>query len=186
MPREASTTRKHRAQPKAKPEPKVGKAKKPEKETPVRKNIESILLSDLVAAVRAAFSSGGARDRKTAIRDVARELQYSRVTPRVEKAVDKALRAAVHRGVIRKDGPFLQSDCRFIKDYSRDALVKHLLEAVGRSWWGRGEAAYWTAWHLGYRRVSASMYATLKSAITTAVRRGLLERDGDRIRKCRE
>lgn len=136
-------------------------------------------------AIRTVFSAGGARDRKTAIREVARELGYARVGPNIQKRVDDALRTAVRRGIVQNDGTWLRLDRRSINDYSRDELVRHLLAALDRTWWLDGAAVYWTAYYLGYRRVSASMFATLKSTIAVAIRRGLLEREGEQIRKRR-
>ena len=183
-PREASVKNKPNSRTKAKTMKKTEKTVKAEKK-PVPRDISCMLLSTLAVAIRKVFSSGGPRDRKTAIRDVALELGYSGVRPNVKKRVDDALRAAVRRGIIQNDGTLLRLDCRSIKDYSREALVKHLLAALERTWWEEGLAIHWTADYLGYRGVTETAYKTLKATITTAIRRGLLERDGDKIRRCR-
>jgi len=96
------------------------------------------------------------------------------------------LRAAVRRGIIASYRGQLEIDCRTIDDYPLDLLVEYLLTAIGGGWLDRGAAVTATARHLGFRRTGRRIVAAIKSAMNSAVRRGLLERDGvNRIRKAR-
>jgi len=140
----------------------------------------------VLAIIREVFSSGGARDREQAIREVAEALGYRRLGSHIREAVGDHLRTAVRRGIIVNDRGLLESDCRAIHDYPRDLLVEYLLAAMGGGWWERADAITATARHLGFRRTGKNVMAALKSAINAAVRRGLLERDGpNHIRKAR-
>jgi hypothetical protein len=104
---------------------------------------------------------------------------------RVAEAIDSALVAAVNRGVIKNDRGWLSIDCRNIGDYPRELLIDSLLSAMGRGWTEREEAVRAAARHLGFRRTGPAIRDAFKSVITVAIRRGLLERDGERIRKAK-
>lgn len=136
-----------------------------------------------MASVRSVFSSGGPRDRATAIYDINKHLGFQRTGSKIRKALDTALLASVRRGVIRNDGQLLHPDCRAIEDYSRDYLIQYLLADMGRTWWDQDYVIRATAYYLGFRRTGPAIHAALKATIATAIRRGLLERDGDKIRK---
>ena len=59
------------------------------------------------------------------------------------------------------------------------------LAAIGRSWWDRKDAIREAARYLGFRRTGHGIQKAFKSAINSALRAGLLEREGARIRRTR-
>jgi hypothetical protein len=81
--------------------------------------------------------------------------------------------------------PQLRLLCRGIPDYTRDHLIRMLMADLGTSWWERDELMRSTARYLGFRRTGSEIKKTLKSAINGAIRRGLLEYEGTRVRKAK-
>jgi hypothetical protein len=71
---------------------------------------------------------------------------------------------------------------RKISDYSGDELISALLKGMGKKWWIRDDAIRVAAHRLGFRRTGSQIREAFRSAITGAIRRGLLEYDGDYIR----
>lgn len=140
---------------------------------------------DLIVAVRKAFSSGGARDRETAVQDVFAHLPGQRLIPKMRKALENALRTAVRRGIVCADGKLLTADCRQIADYPRPLLKKALLSVLGGTWWEEADAIRAAARYLGFERASPGIQDAFKSAIRGGIRQGLVERDGQLIRKVR-
>jgi hypothetical protein len=74
---------------------------------------------------------------------------------------------------------------RTIDDYSRDELITGLLKGMGKKWWTREDAIRAAAHRLGFRRTGRQIRDAFKSAITGAIRRGLLEYAGDVIRRAK-
>jgi hypothetical protein len=72
---------------------------------------------------------------------------------------------------------------RNINDYSRDGLIDVLLKGVGRKWCTRDEAIRAAARRLGFRRTGSHISKAFRSAINGAIRRNLIEYDGDYIRR---
>ncbi len=170
--------------PKKSPKPDQKPTAETEGEAEVSLPIEVFSVDDLMAAVRLAFSSGGPRDRDTAIHDVADTLTFRRVGSKIRETLDSALRTAVRRGIVRNDGQLLHPDCRTIEDYDRDYLVQYLLAVIERTWWEQEDAIRCTANYLGFQRTGSTIHDTLKNTIATAIRRGLVERNGTMIRRC--
>jgi hypothetical protein len=54
---------------------------------------------------------------------------------------------------------------------------------MGRKWWAREDAIRAASRRLGYARTGRRIRDAFKSAINGAIRRGLLEYDGQLIRK---
>jgi hypothetical protein len=57
---------------------------------------------------------------------------------------------------------------------------------MGRKWWARDDAIRAAAHRLGFRRTGSQIRDALKSAINGAIRRGLLEYDGNRVRRLKD
>lgn len=142
-----------------------------------------ISYDEAMAVVREAFAEGGARDREHAIRDVAVALGYKRVGSRVRDTVDGYLRAAIRRGILFKDGGSYNLVERSAGDYERDHLIDSLIASMNGGWTARDEAVRATARHLGFQKAGVAFKDGMRSAINGAIRRGLLEYDGDMIRK---
>ena len=136
-----------------------------------------------MAVIREVFSAGQGRARDDAIREIAQALGYERVGARIADVLDGDIRTAVRRGILENTNGELQLLCRGIGDYTRDHLVNMLMSEIGGGWWDRDELIRSTAHHLGFRRTGSEIRKALRSAINGAIRRGLLEYDGDRVRK---
>jgi len=54
---------------------------------------------------------------------------------------------------------------------------------MGKKWWTRDDAIRAAAHRLGFRRTGRQIRDAFKSAITGAIRLGLLEHNGDSIRR---
>jgi hypothetical protein len=139
-----------------------------------------------LAIIRESYAHDGPRNRAQAIRDIARALGYRRVGPRIEEILGNDLQTAVRRGILDHSRGTYSLLCRSIDEYDRDHLVAMLLAAMDSGWQTRTDAITAAARHLGYRRTGRKIVSAFKSAINSALRRGLIERDGpDYIRRCR-
>ncbi len=148
-------------------------------------------LSDINAAmsrIELVFAAGGPRGRERAVREVAQILGYQRLGCRVREHVDSVLREAIRRGIVASSDGQLAPMCTSVNQHSQEHLVRMLKETMNRSvgWISREGAIHATARHMGYRRVGRHIRAAMKSAMNGAIRRGLIEADGDRIRIVRE
>jgi len=138
---------------------------------------------EVLAVIRNVFSSGGARDRETALREVAQALGYERLGPRIRDSLDRALRTAVRRGILQNEGAALSLLCRSIDQYERPFLKEQFLAALGRSWIDRAEAARVLARWLGFTRTGPTIADAARSLINGLLRERRLEARDGRIRK---
>lgn len=140
--------------------------------------------SDMMARVRQVLGDSQARHREVAIRDVAHDLGYQRVSGQVREALDDALRTAVHRGILSNDSGMLRIATRAIDDYDRGFLKDQFLAALdGRGWINRDDAIRGFARWLGFRRTGPSIDETARSLINGLLREGRLESQGGEIRR---
>ncbi len=93
------------------------------------------------------------------------------------------IRTAVRRGILDNTAGQYSLLCRSITDYTCEHLVAMLLSDMGGTWWDRDELIRCTARYLGFGRTGSEIKKALKSALNGAIRRGLLEYDGARVRK---
>jgi hypothetical protein len=87
--------------------------------------------------------------------------------------------------VIQNNRGVLSLLSRNIGDYSRDELIGTLLSVMGAVWWEQEEAIRAAARHLGFKRTGSLIRDAFKSAINGAIRRDILDRDGNLIRRTR-
>lgn len=64
-----------------------------------------------------------------------------------------------------------------------DHLVEMLVAGMGTRWWDREDIIQATARYLGFRRTGPVILDCLKLAVNGAIRRGLLEYEGNKVRK---
>jgi hypothetical protein len=138
---------------------------------------------ELICQIRQLFSSGG-RSRETAIKELATQLGYERVGPRIREEVDNAIRTAARRGIVCSYGDEIRIDSRTIEDYGRDSLKDQFLASLqGRAWMEREDAIKSFARWLGFRRTGPAIDETGRSLINGLIREDRLEADGTRIRR---
>jgi hypothetical protein len=138
-----------------------------------------------MAAIRDVFSAPDAKDgyeREEALILVSRALGYERLGPKIREVLDGAIRSASRRQIIGTEGTRYRLFHRSIGEYPRELLIKLLL-ADAKGWWEREELVSETNRYLGFRRLGDRAREAFASAINGAIRRGLLERDGSRVRK---
>ncbi|MRD47436.1 hypothetical protein GHT07_09115 [Caenimonas koreensis DSM 17982] len=137
-----------------------------------------------MARVRQVMGDSQSREREFAIRDLARELGYRRVSVQARDALDDALRTAVRRGILSNDGGILRIATRAIDDYERAFLKDQFLAALeGRRWTDRDEAIRGFARWLGFRRTGPTIDETARSLINGLLREGRLESQGNEVRR---
>jgi hypothetical protein len=96
--------------------------------------------TDVLCAIRHLFNDGQARDRDTAIHEVAAALGYHRVGSRIREILYTDLLTAVRRGILQNQDGELSLLARDLRDYQRDFLKESFLSAIGRAWIERAEA----------------------------------------------
>ncbi|MGE0131339.1 MAG: restriction endonuclease subunit S [Blastocatellales bacterium] len=150
---------------------------------PAPPDIEVYDRETLLGVIREVFAGGARLDADAAIRAIARRLGYARAGARIQVRLKNTLRVAVQRGILVNGQGEYRLDRGSIGDYSQDECVAALLSAMSRGWTEREDAIRAAARHLGFRRIGSTIQDAFKSAINGAIRRGLLEYDGEMIRK---
>jgi len=134
--------------------------------------------------IRKLFSTGGARDRDTAIKELATSLGYARVGPVISETISNTLTTAVKRGVIENEGGSLKLLRRNLYEYFLDFLKDQFLAALeGNSWRERDDAIRGFARWMGYSKTSPQIDEKARSIINGLIREGRLESEGTRIRR---
>jgi hypothetical protein len=140
-------------------------------------SIDDIDQSEIMAAIRQVFNDGAARERETAMRDVARELGFDRTGSRIQERLNGELIAAARRGIVANKSGEISIAARTIEDYNRDYLKTLFLSDMGSTWWDRDDAINRATRYLGFTRTGARIYDSLKSVINGLIRDGRLESD---------
>ena len=137
--------------------------------------------SDVLIIIRQVFGDGQPRTRESAIRDVARALDYGRVGHRIQDVLHTNLVTAVRRGILENAGGELRLLFRSIADYDREFLKQQFLGAIGRSWIERDDAIQNFCRWLGFRRTGPVIEETTRSLINGLLRESRLEADGQNL-----
>ena len=138
----------------------------------------------LLAAIRQLFGDGAARDRDTALRDLAQSLGHQRLGKRIKENLASALLTAVRRGILTNSQGAYTLGFRTVEDCTRDSLKADFVSSLGRSWATRTEAIQGFARYLGFSRTGPVLDDTARSLINGLIREGRLETDDpDRIRR---
>lgn len=89
----------------------------------------------------------------------------------------------MHREILVNTHEGLRLLSRSIEDYTRDVLIEQLQAGMDTAWWEREDLIHSTTRWLGFRKTGPVIRKALKSAINGAIRRGLLEYEGSRVRR---
>ena len=128
-----------------------------------------------MSTIRQMFGNGPARDRDTAIIELARSLGYRRTGIRVRQVLDADIRTAVRRGILKSTRGELALNANSIDAYERAFLKEQFLASLqGRAWPDRDEATRAFARWLGFRRTGRNIEDTVKSLINGLLREGRL------------
>ena len=68
----------------------------------------------MLCIIRQVFSTGGCRDRNTALHEIAKTLGYGRLGPVIRETLETDLVAAARRGILKTEGGELSLLCRSI------------------------------------------------------------------------
>jgi hypothetical protein len=139
--------------------------------------------TEVLCTIRQVFGDSEARDRDSAIRDVAAALGYQRVGPRIREVLHTDLLTAVRRGILQNKNGQLSLLARDLRDYQRDFLKKNFLSAIGRTWIERADAIQAFARWLGFSRTGSVIEETGYSLINGLLRDRHLEADKSQIRR---
>ncbi len=141
---------------------------------------------EVLQTIRQVFSTGGPRDRETALRDISQALGHQRLGKNVRATLEGDLLAAVRRGVLENTPEGYRLLARTFAEYHRDHLKASFLSAIGRNWVDREEAIRLLTRHLGFARTSAGNARLAgRAALCTAQRGGrdLVASGGMRTRR---
>ncbi|GEM_PF-129720 len=135
---------------------------------------------ELVCSIRQLLGDGRSREPESPIRELARELGHERVEPGMREALERAVRAAARRGVIRRERDEVALLARAITDYEKAFLKEQFLVSLGgKAWRTRDEAIRGFARWMGFRRTGKLIQETGRSLITSLLRAGALEAGKD-------
>jgi hypothetical protein len=143
-------------------------------------SIDEIETDDIMAAFRQAAHGRGWLERGELLKEVSLVLGYQRLGPKIEEALRGHLRAAIRRRIIETDGPDLvRTGTATMADYDLDEL-REVFRSVMRKGtsYEREDVIQAMARYLGFVRVTDTIRDPIKSAINSAIRRGLLGYEG--------
>lgn len=106
------------------------------------------------------------------IRQTARELGYTRTSPRIAAELESAIRRATKRGIARNERGSLYLSTRSIDGYDRDFLKQHLLTCLTKTWCGKTEVRLRFARTLGFARTGPKIEELVWSLMTSLKRAG--------------
>ena len=142
--------------------------------------IEEIETDDIMAAFRQAARGRGWLGRDELLKEVSLLLGYSRLGSKIEETLRGQLRAAIRRHIIEADGAELvRGATGSLADYSLDELRDAFRSVMQKSrQYDRDDVIRALARHLGFARLSDNSRDAIKSAINSALRRGVLGYEG--------
>jgi hypothetical protein len=139
-----------------------------------------------LSAFRRVLKSGSLADDDL-LKQAARECGFAKATRGVRKVLKRHLRAAFLRRVVgrREDGMLILVTVRF-SDYEPTELIRTIssvTKPTGRVW-EREDVVRNVAAYFGFERVTDSVRERMKSALNSAIRKGILAREGQLLRRC--
>jgi type I restriction enzyme S subunit len=137
---------------------------------------------EIMAEFRKATRQTGEWDREELLREVAYNLGYQRLGPRIAETLKGHLRAALRRGVLSAVGPNVACLAPTMADYSIEEVIDTFQSVMtkGREY-DREEVIESVAHHLGFTRLRETVRDPIKSALNGAIRRGILGYQGNVI-----
>jgi type I restriction enzyme S subunit len=137
---------------------------------------------EIMAEFRKATRQTGEWDREELLREVAYNLGYQRLGPRIAETLKGHLRAALRRGVLSAVGPNVACLAPTMADYTIEEIIDTFQSVMtkGREY-DREEVIESVAHHLGFTRLRDTVRDPIKSALNGAIRRGILGYQGNVI-----
>ena len=135
-----------------------------------------------MAAFRQISRGQGWLKRDNLMRDVARHFGYERLGANIKATLKGHMRAAIRRQILERDGDYVRALTSSLTDYARDELRDVICSVMRkRSTYEREDVIRAVANHLGFRRVTENARNSVKSAVNSAIRQGILGYEGSEI-----
>jgi hypothetical protein len=131
-----------------------------------------------MCAIRAVLAREGSLARRDLIHLTARELGFSRTSPRIAKELEGATRRAVRRGIASNERGTLSLETRKIDDYDRAFLKQHLRSCISGLWCDKADIPVRLARTLGFARTGPKIEDEVWSLMRSLQRGGLVEMEG--------
>jgi len=149
---------------------------------PDRRPLDDYTTDEMMSHFRAASRAGGEMTEEGLFHLVLARLGFERLGTKVTPILKGHLKAAIGRGIIERDGFFVRGKTPTILHYERPVLVDALTSVMRKNHpYEREEVIQALAVHLGYSSVSDAMRETMKSVFNSAIRQGVLIREGSTI-----
>jgi hypothetical protein len=145
-------------------------------------SIDEIDTDEIMAAFRQSARGQGWKGRDDLLKDVSLTLGYQRLGLRIEEALRGHLRAAIRRRIIESDGDLVRLGIATMEQYDLEDLRATLCSVMraGRRY-EREEVIHAVARYLGFARVTETVRQSMKSAINSGIRQGILAYEGEVI-----
>ena len=159
------------------------------KRAPEYASIDDISRNEVMAAIRDLYwEDPEPCDRENLLVLLRDHLHLGALGKNIRKELSGDVRAAVRRGVLDRRNGLYHRHCRNINQYEPTFLREMFLASLGdgrnpRGWIDQDEALVAAARDLGFRNTGTKIKRLFKNAIRALIRRGDLERDGQRIRR---
>ena len=153
-------------------------------ESPARPTpIDEIDTDTIMAAFRQATRGRGWMEREELLKEVSLVLGYQRLGPKIDEALRGHLRAAIRRRIIETDGSTLvHAGTATMADYDLEELRESFRSVMRKGTrYERDDVTSALARYLGFVRLTETIRQAIKSAITSAIRHGLLGYEGSVI-----
>jgi hypothetical protein len=110
---------------------------------------------------------------------------HQRLGSQIRNQLKNSVRTALRRKLLEAKGTELRLFASTIDDYSYDYLREVLMSVTHpRTRYDRETLFRSIARHLGFTRLTQDTLRVLKSTLNSAIRRGMVERVGEQIRRC--
>ena len=160
-----------------------GERTTPDEPSPRPTPIDEIDTDEVIATFRQASRGRGWMERDELLKEVSLVLGYQRLGPKIEEALRGHLRAAIRRRIIESDGPTLvHSGTATMADYDLEELRESFRSVIRKGTrYEREDVISTLARYLGFVRLTDTIRQPIKSAITSAIRQGILSYEGSVI-----
>jgi hypothetical protein len=145
-------------------------------------SIDEFDTDDIMAAFRQTARGQGWKGRDDLLKEVSLALGYQRLGPKIEETLRGHLRAAIRRKIIESDGDLVRLGTATMEQYDLEDLRGTLCSVMraGRRY-EREEVIHAVARYLGFARVTDNVRQSIRSAINSGIRQGILTYEGDVI-----
>jgi len=145
--------------------------------------IDEVDSTEIMAAFRQAARGRGWLERDELVKEVSVALGFQRLGAKADETLRNHLRAAIRRRIIEADGASLvRPGTTTMADYALDELRTILCSVMRKGTrYDREEVMQGVVHHLGFSRLIDNIRDSLKSALNSAIRQGVLCYEGNTV-----